>query len=405
MELSESIPIPDEILYSILIFLPPELNWALVHSTFHQIFERELYWKESIHNCYHSTLDTAYLCNLYMELLFKMEQFSIVQEENEEMIMKRRVKHLKRLYLSLKYHPTKFNVEHSANDYIEFKGNGKNNGDYSVNSKCVNTVYQTCEYQAKRLCSVQIEFRQESTGLTPFLETCICSNLPVPICSKDNTYFLPVWYMEFTITDATGTSNCTVGLGVKSYPSNRQPGWDRGSVAYHGDDGGRFLSTPFHRSVIEKYGAGDTVGLGIYYPTQEVFVTKNGKFLEILCHLSELQFNMKVEQQALHLLMGFWDKLTVNVNFGTKPFLFHLDTALIELISVGNVFGQKYYGTASISDFNTDDSYMNESSEEDVQTWRVNINLLLQVLTGNNSNDESEDDYMVEYEGDEDYPL
>lgn len=73
------------------------------------------------------------------------------------------------------------------------------------------------------------------------------------------------------------------------------PGWERGSLGVHADDGRRFVNdTEGGKDFTKPIGAGETVGIGIKYsvpenpdfapspvdgqpPTGEVFFTRNGK--------------------------------------------------------------------------------------------------------------------------------
>jgi hypothetical protein len=74
-----------------------------------------------------------------------------------------------------------------------------------------------------------------------------------------------------------------VGFCDKNYYDNQMPGWYDMSFAYHGDDGGLFISVGFGRNPTTDfgtrgtYGVGDTVGAGLNLETGEGFFTLNGK--------------------------------------------------------------------------------------------------------------------------------
>ena len=75
----------------------------------------------------------------------------------------------------------------------------------------------------------------------------------------------------------------SVGLATSAFPLvGKQPGWDRSSYGYHGDDG-----AVFHGSGVGSkrfgptYGVGDVVGCGLDYRDGSVFFTKNGRFLGV----------------------------------------------------------------------------------------------------------------------------
>ncbi|KAG7471930.1 hypothetical protein MATL_G00103100 [Megalops atlanticus] len=73
-------------------------------------------------------------------------------------------------------------------------------------------------------------------------------------------------YFEVEIVDAGEKCYIALGLARKDYPKNRHPGWSRGSVAYHADDGkvfhGSGVGDPFGPRCFE----GDIMGCGIMFP-------------------------------------------------------------------------------------------------------------------------------------------
>lgn len=91
---------------------------------------------------------------------------------------------------------------------------------------------------------------------------------------------------------------CSIAIGYCAvpYPTWRMPGWERGSLAIHSDDGRRYVNNTWGgKDFTEPMKAGDTVGLGVTFtlangppgygtnsaPTfamdTEVFFTKNGR--------------------------------------------------------------------------------------------------------------------------------
>ncbi|XP_063064211.1 SPRY domain-containing protein 3 [Engraulis encrasicolus] len=73
-------------------------------------------------------------------------------------------------------------------------------------------------------------------------------------------------YFEVEIVDAGEKCYIALGLARRDYPKNRHPGWSRGSVAYHADDGkifhGSGVGDPFGPRCFE----GDLMGCGIMFP-------------------------------------------------------------------------------------------------------------------------------------------
>lgn len=80
-----------------------------------------------------------------------------------------------------------------------------------------------------------------------------------------------------------------IGLVAPPYPSWRQPGWHRGSLGVHSDDGRRYVDDPYGGQDFTKpFKKGDVLGLGMLFSPPEyakavtknkveVFFTRNGK--------------------------------------------------------------------------------------------------------------------------------
>lgn len=71
----------------------------------------------------------------------------------------------------------------------------------------------------------------------------------------------------------------TIGVSRASSKLTTHPGWLKGTLGHHGDDGGIFSGggQPSHR--LEAYTTGDTIGFGVNFDQSTAFHTKNGKFL------------------------------------------------------------------------------------------------------------------------------
>jgi hypothetical protein len=80
-----------------------------------------------------------------------------------------------------------------------------------------------------------------------------------------------------------------LGFVAPPYPSFRLPGWQRGSVAVHSDDGRRYVGNPDGGvDFTEPFRAGETVGIGLVFRqeqrgdgqvghTADAFFTRNGR--------------------------------------------------------------------------------------------------------------------------------
>ncbi|XP_015226162.1 PREDICTED: SPRY domain-containing protein 3-like [Cyprinodon variegatus] len=73
-------------------------------------------------------------------------------------------------------------------------------------------------------------------------------------------------YFELEITDAGEKCYIALGLARRDYPKDKHPGWNKGSIAYHADDGKLFhgsgVGDPFGPRCFE----GDIMGCGIMFP-------------------------------------------------------------------------------------------------------------------------------------------
>jgi hypothetical protein len=84
----------------------------------------------------------------------------------------------------------------------------------------------------------------------------------------------------------------TVALGFSAlpYPSFRMPGWHRGSLAVHADDGHKFINDRWGgKSFTQPFRPGETYGIGMTFkpspgggpkPQVDVFFTRNGVFAD-----------------------------------------------------------------------------------------------------------------------------
>ena len=57
---------------------------------------------------------------------------------------------------------------------------------------------------------------------------------------------------------------------LQNYPKFRHPGWNKGSVAYHADDGKIFVGSGIGDAFGPKCGRGDVMGCGILFPRDYV---------------------------------------------------------------------------------------------------------------------------------------
>lgn len=124
-------------------------------------------------------------------------------------------------------------------------------------------------------------------------------------------------YFEVDVINAGEDSMITVGLCEKECEKGYDfmPGWVKGTIGYHGDNGGMFQNTGYGNRWGMRYSHGDVVGCGILWETTEIFFTLNGEFLGVAyrCPLANQYF------AALGLRSN---GTQLKVNFGELAFLF-----------------------------------------------------------------------------------
>ncbi len=91
-------------------------------------------------------------------------------------------------------------------------------------------------------------------------------------------------YYEVKLRGDSKTVNLSLGFSALPYPSFRLPGWHRGSLAVHGDDGHRYINDRWGgKDFTVEFRKGDTYGIGMTFtpdgshrPRVDIFFTRNG---------------------------------------------------------------------------------------------------------------------------------
>ncbi|XP_042898988.1 SPRY domain-containing protein 3 [Parasteatoda tepidariorum] len=73
-------------------------------------------------------------------------------------------------------------------------------------------------------------------------------------------------YFEIEILDPGENCYIAIGLARKDYPKYRHPGWNKGSIAYHADDGKIFVGSGVGDPFGPRCYKGDIMGCGIMFP-------------------------------------------------------------------------------------------------------------------------------------------
>ncbi|BES90640.1 SPRY domain containing 3 [Nesidiocoris tenuis] len=78
-------------------------------------------------------------------------------------------------------------------------------------------------------------------------------------------------YFEIQIVDPGENCYIAIGLTQKDYPKNRHPGWDKGSIAYHADDGKIFIGSGVGEEFGPRCHKGDILGCGISFRNDPLY--------------------------------------------------------------------------------------------------------------------------------------
>lgn len=120
-------------------------------------------------------------------------------------------------------------------------------------------------------------------------DTCLISALPLFAAGHHHpsrTGVARAVYYEVAVhalPARTVDAAVAIGYVATPYPGFRLPGWNRGSLAVHGDDGRRYTNDSFGgREFVAPFKEGDTVGLGMCWgagkvASTSVWFTRNGK--------------------------------------------------------------------------------------------------------------------------------
>ena len=176
-------------------------------------------------------------------------------------------------------------------------------------------------------------------------DSCLLTSSPLYFAYADSPFFTrntKTVYFEVKVRSlgrGRGADESSIALGycAMPYPTWRLPGWERGSLAVHGDDGRRYVNNTWGgKDFTSPIKAGDTVGLGMTfgaanslqvhetYPNSEqtakveVFFTRNGRRGESWDLHEELDNDDK--NLGIDGLDGKWDLYGAVGTFGGVDF-------------------------------------------------------------------------------------
>lgn len=106
-------------------------------------------------------------------------------------------------------------------------------------------------------------------------DSCIISTIPlysVTAHSPLRTGRAKTIYYEVRINARNRAEvSLAMGFGAAPYPTFRLPGWHRGNLAVHGDDGSKFINDRWGgKDLTQPFQAGDTLGLGMTFTARDL---------------------------------------------------------------------------------------------------------------------------------------
>jgi hypothetical protein len=106
-------------------------------------------------------------------------------------------------------------------------------------------------------------------------DTTISSSIPlysVDAHSPMRTGFKKTIYYEVRISPRNRREvSLALGYAAPPYPTFRLPGWHRGSLAVHGDDGSKYINDRWGgKNFTVPFQAGQTVGIGMTFTSRDV---------------------------------------------------------------------------------------------------------------------------------------
>ena len=105
-------------------------------------------------------------------------------------------------------------------------------------------------------------------------DSCLLTSLPLYFALQDSpfdteatkTIYFEVKIISFGRGRGADESSLALGFCAVPYPTWRMPGWERGSLAVHTDDGRRYVNdTDGGKDFVAPIPAGETVGIGVTY--------------------------------------------------------------------------------------------------------------------------------------------
>ena len=106
------------------------------------------------------------------------------------------------------------------------------------------------------------------------------------------------------IVDPGSSCYIAIGLARKDYPRNRHPGWNKGSIAYHADDGKVFMGSGVGDPFGPRCNKGDIMGCGVLFPKDFECRSDSEEEGELMARIVEDHLQVRREQREGTSLSG-----------------------------------------------------------------------------------------------------
>ena len=105
------------------------------------------------------------------------------------------------------------------------------------------------------------------------------------------------------IMDPGNSCYIAIGLARKDYPRNRHPGWNKGSIAYHADDGKVFMGSGVGDPFGPRCNKGDIMGCGVLFPKDFECRSDSEEEGELMARIVEDHIQVKGEERLFDDLL------------------------------------------------------------------------------------------------------
>ncbi|KAF5311882.1 hypothetical protein D9619_003081 [Psilocybe cf. subviscida] len=128
-----------------------------------------------------------------------------------------------------------------------------------------------------------------------------------------------IYYYEVEILGKEAKSHISIGFSGTKVKFSRLPGWEPNSWGYYGEDGSARSTDRSATTYSGAFGAGDVIGCGIDFTTNQLFYTKNGTLIGPV-------FENVGKSVDLYPAIGMQKSGdAIRANFGQDPFNYDIE--------------------------------------------------------------------------------